>query len=82
MCSCRLAPLSAIIPITRATHSLHLTLFYSYKMVRPPTLFSLLLTHSKLVVLPLQDPCPARRYHAVQLAHKFLCVTFVMSPVM
>ena len=26
------------------------------------------------MVLLLQVPCPARRYHAVQLGHKFLCV--------
>ena len=33
MCSCHPAPPSAIIPITRATHYLRLTLFYSYKMM-------------------------------------------------
>ena len=60
MCSCHPAPPSAIIPMTRATHSLHLTLFYSYKIMGPPTLSSHLLTHSKLMVLPLQVPCPHR----------------------
>ena len=32
--------------------------------------------------LLLQVSCPAHRYHAVQLAHKFLCVPLVMSQVM
>ena len=66
-------PPSAIIPITRATHSLHLTLFYSYKIMGPPALSSLLLTHSKLMVLPLQVPCPARRYHAVHSSQVPVC---------
>ena len=81
MCSCHPAPPSAIIPITRATHSQHHTLFNSYKIVRSPTLCSHLLTHRRLMALPLQDPCPAHCYHAVQLAHKFLCVPLVMSQV-
>ena len=45
-------------------------------------LCSHLLQYMRLMVLLLQALCPACRYHAVQLAHKFLCVPFVMTPVM
>ena len=34
------------------------------------------------MALPLQVSCPAHCYHAVQLAHKSLCVPLVMSKVM
>ena len=81
MCSRHLAPLSGIIRTTRATHSLHHTLFNSYKMVRSPHLCSHLLTHRRLMVLLLQVSCPAHCYHAVQSAHKSLRVTLVMSQV-
>ena len=82
MCSCHLAPLSAIIHTMRATHSQHYTLFNSYKIVRLPILCSHLLPHRRLMALLLQISCPAHRYHAVQLAHKFLRVPPVMAQVM
>ena len=81
MCSCHLAPLSAIIHTMRATHSQHHTLFNSHKIVRSPILCIHFLTHRRQMALLLQVSCPAHRYHAVQFAHKFLCVALVMSQV-
>ena len=53
-----------------------------YKMVRSPRLCSHLLPYRRLIVLLLQVSCPAHCHHAVQLAHKSLCVPLVMSQVM
>ena len=52
------------------------------EIVRSPILCSHFLTHRRQMALLLQVSCPAHHYHAVQFAHKFLCVPLVMTQVM